>query len=614
MSMELKIKKGKYYPLGVTLSGSTLNIVYELHAIKECGMILYPVKQGEEIKIKFTDQYKTGDLYCIEITGVPFREYHYSFYEDDRIVPDYYAKSLADKMPWGKENKEYHFSFYQDKFSWEDDKNPEIPYEDSILYGLHVRGFTKHVSSECKYKGTFHGILEKIPYLKEIGITAIVTLPIYEFDECDQKSYQKTQYMNKRYMDHTELPQMINYWGYKDALYMIPKSAYSSKKDSVNEVKTLIRELHRQNMEFIMQVYFPEQTRAGYIMDVLRYWVSEYHVDGFELKGSILPINDITTDPLLKKMKLLYEGFDLNHIYQGSQVPTYRNLGIFNEEYMNGSRAFLKGDNDTIRTAFDLMRKNPERCGIINYITDYNTMTLMDMVMYDRKHNEKNGENNEDGKDYNYSWNCGKEGPSKKKIIQELRLKMRKNAMALLMTSLGTPYIMAGDEFGNTQYGNNNPYCQDNEISYLNWNQMNVDSEFHSFVREMILFRISHLHFHRKRECTLMDSLGCGYPDLSVHSDEAWRAKLENYNHTMGLMYCGKYVHEEMDLYIAYNMDWQNKEFALPTLNEGKKWFCVGDTSLNASFHKEIPIEKGKIICQARSIQILVGHHETKKD
>ncbi|MFR6334367.1 MAG: hypothetical protein ACLUOI_40045 [Eisenbergiella sp.] len=263
----------------------------------------------------------------------------------------------------------------------------------------------------------------------------------------------------------------------------------------------------------------------------------------------------------------------------------------------------------------DLEEKS-KQTGVINYITNYSGFTLADLVSFDRKHNEANGEENRDGETYNVSWNCGAEGKTRKKSILELRLKQMKNAMLLLLTAQGTPMIVSGDEFGFSHGGNNNPYCQDNAVSWLNWKLMETNREFFSFVKEAVAFRKKHPVLHRPDELTMMDYIACGYPDLSLHGEEAWKLNADGLSRQAGLMYCGCYAkvdkkNNDNFIYIAYNMHWEEHDFALPALPPDLKWAKVLDTVSD----RQEEGENGRTAAVAgRSIQIFESREKTGKE
>ena len=371
--------------------------------------------------------------------------------------------------------------------------------------------------------------------------------------------------------------QNLNYWGYKKAFYYAPKSAYSYSGDAVKEMKDMIFQLHANNMELIMQFYFPEDVKIMEISEILRYWVLEYHVDGFHLMGNRIPAEILSEDAMLSGTKLFFDNINTDVIYGRDEIPAFRNLAFYRDDYLYTMRRFLKGDEGMQDSVLYQMRHIPAKAGRIHFLTNYYGFTLMDLVTYDHKHNEANGEDNRDGNDYNCSWNCGEEGPSRKAKVKGLRIRQIKNAMCLLLFSQSTPLIFMGDEFGNTQRGNNNPYCQDNLIAWLDWNQKKKNEEIAGFWKQLVELRREHPILHPENELRLMDYIGCGYPDLSYHGQNAWQPQTEYYNRQIGLMFCGKYAvkdngEEDDFLYLAMNMHWEKHELALPKLPRGMNW------------------------------------------
>ena len=336
-----------------------------------------------------------------------------------------------------------------------------IPYHEMILYRLHVRGFTMHSSSKVKHPGTFLGIKEKIPYLKKLGINAVELMPCYEFDEIikDQNINPFSRYRSatlkkelEQFLD-PDLKVKLNYWGYQaKSYYFAPKHAYAYK-DSVKEMKQLIESLHKHGIDVILEMNFTQEVSQSLILDCLRYWVTQYGVDGFHLNDNVVSMDLIAHDPLLTDIKLLTHNVRTEN--RENQVTT-RNQAIYNEDYQNTVRRYLKGDEGQVSAFAAAFKSNPIKCAKINYITNTNGFTLADLYSYDIKHNEDNGEDNRDGTEFNYSWNCGVEGKSRRKKVMTLRHKQTRNALVTLFLSQGTPLLLAGDEFGNSQNGNNN--------------------------------------------------------------------------------------------------------------------------------------------------------------
>lgn len=605
MAKQIITTKGNPYPNGVTLlKDGSLNIAISMTG-KKCGIVIYA--GNKETKIVFDASHRIGDLYCVNISGFEWKDtYEYCFFEDDNLLVDSYAKKVIGNEQYGKIAKKLHGTLDGKEFDWEQDRPLKIPYNESLIYQLHVRGFTKHTSSCVEKKGTFEGLTEKIPYLRDLGITAVELMPAYEFLEIEEKKA-----LDERIpMAYQDAEPVLNYWGYKEGYYYAPKSAYAAGNNPVLSFKNMVKALHKAGIEVIMQFYFPNKISKSLIVDVLRYWVWEYHVDGFHLKGDRIPNDIVATDPLLKETKLIYYGFPTGDIYT-NKVPDYKNLAQCNDEYMYDMRKFIKSDERMMGKVLHHMKKNPREQAVIHYITESNGFTLHDLVSYDRKHNEDNGENNLDGNPYNASWNCGVEGKTKKKQVLDLRLKQMKNAFLLSMFSQSTPLILSGDEFANSQKGNNNAYCQDNSISWLNWADIDKNQEFHSFVKDIIAFRKEHALLHKKKEYTMLDEFVCGYPDLSYHSEEPWKCPYDDLTRHFGMMYCGNYSDDEGEkntfIYLAVNMHWVSHDFALPKLPEGMRWCVVYDTNKAESRINNALEEQTKFSVEERSIQVLIA-------
>ena len=350
--------------------------------------------------------------------------------------------------------------------------------------------------------------------------------------------------------------------------------------------------------------------KQGYILEIIKHWVLEYQIDGVHLKGSRLPMTLIATEPLLANTKIMCEDFYLHEIYPNGMQPARKVLGYYRDSYMYDMRKYLKGDQDTLKNFRYHMKNTDARCGIVNYMTNYYGFTLKDLVSYDQKHNEANGENNTDGTNYNFSWNCGVEGPSRKKTIKRLRIKQMKNALSFLFTAQGTPLLFAGDEFGNSQYGNNNCYCQDNETGWVDWRELDRNQELYTYVRDLIAFRKRHSILHLDDSLTTLDRYGYGYPDLSYHGEEAWKVQLENYNRHIGIMYCGRNDEGEGDhIYIAYNMHWNSHRFALPSIakHQWNTLLCTEESTVVYDEEKHMEY----VDIAPRSVSILTGRKLT---
>lgn len=596
------------YPFGVkeTEKGLQLSFVSKKES---CGIVLYEKKTGKELeRYSFGPEHRKGNVYCYELEGIDTDKVSYLFYEEEKLIPDPYGLHFVEKDEFGsvKGPKAFRAGLGSESYDWEDDKLPKLSYEESIIYCMHVRGFTRHGSSGVNAKGTFAGVVEKIPYLRELGITTVELQPIYEFNEKEEK-YQETA----ENLLIKERGEKLNYWGYRDAYYYAPKRTYAKSANPVREYKDMVKAFHQNGMEVIMQVFFPTGTPVSEMLRVIRFWHMVYHVDGFHLIGDLVQVKELAQDAFLSECKLWYHHFPVEELYTIYEKPGYRNLATYNDGYMYDMRRFLKGDEGMLYEVMKHMRINPATNGVINYLTNYHGFTMADLFRYDRKYNEDNGEDNKDGVDYNFSWNCGAEGITRKKQVMALREKQMRNAFTLLMLSQGTPLFFMGDEFGNSQKGNNNPYCQDNEITWLNWKDLNKNCELYDFVKELIAFRKNIGVFHLTKECMIMDYKSCGCPDISYHGEEAWKPNWEHYSRHMGFMLCGEYAKgcEGRYFYVAINMHWENHEFALPKLPKKKKWKKIWSTSTKEPVvNKEAEDGFDSVyLIEKRSITVFIG-------
>ncbi|HEX3075440.1 MAG TPA: alpha-amylase [Lachnospiraceae bacterium] len=634
------IRRGNPLPLGVSKFHNGVNFAVSVPYATECILILlHKTDPAKNSRITMSKKNQVGTVFCIYLSSFDYESYEYLYEANGKCFLDPYARIVRGKEEWGRIidndcDMQIRCDFSFDSFDWKDDKPYSIPYHDLILYKVHVRGFTKHPSAKLnRSSGTFDGIVKKIPYLKELGINALLIMPLVEFDEIliddkrllrndrliskerikyqyvnvtneiddvtnatnqymiDQpsggaKSFDVQAYQAKRDSDSNTVivPYKLNYWGYsKQNYYFAPKAAYASdSKNPVRELKNMIYELHKAGIEVHLEFCFTPDTNRQLILDCLRYWFFEYHVDGFLVNNNVVPADLVASDPILARTKLFATSWN---IPTGSKEDTIdeRNLAEYNDGFMVDCRRFLKGDEGQVNPYSFRFRRNPKEYGVINYITNNNGFTLMDLVSYDIKHNQLNREDNLDGTEYNYSWNCGVEGKSRKKKVIELRRKQIRNALLMLFLSQGTPMILAGDEFGNSQDGNNNAYCQDNTISWLNWNQLKTNDDIFTFMKELIELRKQHGILHQATECKIMDYLSCGCPDMSFHGTKAWYPDFSNYSRVFSAMLCGKYAKlkngsDDHYFYIAFNMHWEKHEFDLPQLPSNQSWKVLIDT------------------------------------
>ena len=562
-TVDMKTAVGFPFPQGCTVEGQTANFSVAVPEGQTCELIIY--KKGARAsafsqEMPYSDV--AGNLHFLSVVLEQPEDYEYCYKIGGKIVPDPYGKAFSGREHWsvskGKEKRTLRTRIVTDTFDWGKSQFPHLKKEDVIAYSLHVRGFTKHSSSGVAHKGTFDGVTEKLPYFQKLGINQIHLMPVYEFDE------------NQRH---------VNYWGYGKAYFFAPKASYAAG-DPVNEMKSLVRQMHLAGIEVILEMPFTEGTTFSLILDCLRYWVMQYHVDGFIVNPYICNPDELAKDPVLAKSKILKK----------------------EDGFQNVMRRFLKGDEGMIRDVICQLKNQDTQ--LYNYIASHNGFTLCDVVSYDGKHNEANGENNLDGPDYNYSWNCGAEGNSRKKAVNELRKNQIFNAFFLLLFAQGMPCILSGDEFMNTQKGNNNAYCQDNLISWLDWNQLSRQEELYTFVCRLIALRKACMkQIAKKSEDTMGRS---GIPQISYHGEDAWQMPAGRASRQLGVFY-----HEEStekDFYIAYNMHWLSHSFALPSLPKGMEWVCIAGTKEGVLDEKEaVPVKDKKVQLEERTSKVIVG-------
>lgn len=600
-----------------------------LRDCSECGLILYHLPELKPVRIPFEDEYRIGSLYSVLVRDINPREWAYRYYRDDYEFVDSCARELM-RVKTGDTQALYGKLFPIPECSaLPAPALPEMLWQDEVLYCLHVKGFTASRTSRVKKKGTFAGLTEKIPHLVRLGVTAVELLPLYELRP---ESCTTGKVKSRRLKPETET-ERPNYWNFGEGCYFAPKASYSDGTSPSDELYRMIEKLHEAGIRVYMQLYFPGTVSIQTALEAARFYKLNYHVDGFHLKGDDASLKLIASDPILSDSALFYYSFPYAELQEvdrenpESGIPSVYHLAEYNDRFSTLLRRFVKSDDLVLREFIqEFVRVVPDH-GNVHYVTNYEGFTLMDLVSYNRKHNEENGEDNRDGNDYNESWNCGVEGKSRRAVVRQLRLRQIKNFLALLFLSQGTPLLYAGDEMCNSQDGNNNAYCQDNELGWTCWRDTADSRMILSFTEQISAFRASHGVFRAKKPFTMTDTLVCGYPDLSFHGKEAWKPDFGGYNHTIGLLLCENYAPaeetfgddkaEEQEgvrlLYLAVNMHWHPQELGVPTPPAGTKWFKVMDTFEEESFPAEpVPIRDAQqILVPGRTIQILCNLPDT---
>ena len=637
-----KVRPGLYEQNGATAIPSGVNFTVPTNGGTSVELLLFRNREDEPYAvIPFPETYRIGNVYSMIVFDLNIEDFEYAYrvdgpydkekgliFDKNRILLDMYAKSVTGQSEWGKKRSSK--SFYKARvvrndFDWGSEPNPNIGLEDLVIYEMHVRGFTKDISSGVKYPGTFAGVMEKIPYLKDLGVNAVELMPVFEFDEIK----------DNREHDGKVL---VDYWGYNPISFFAPNTSYAAKTEdnsSGTELKKLIKRLHDNGIECLLDVVFnhtaegnelgPSISFKGFdnnvyymltprgeyynfsgcgntlncnhpvvrymILECLRYWVTDYHVDGFRFDlASILGRNEdgspmsnapllqnLAYDQILADVKLIAEAWDAGGLYQVGTFPSWNRWAEWNGKYRDDMRDFLKGDIGLMpvaarRIAGSKDIYNPEHRGdnaSVNFLNCHDGFTLWDMYCYNHKHNEANGWNNTDGADDNRSWNCGWEGETDNENINKLRYRLCKNAMTTLLMSRGTPMFLAGDEFLNTQYGNNNTYCQDSPISWLEWGQLEKNREHFRFTRHLIKFRNEHPVIRK-----YMGSCSLGFPD-------SWTLGPDHTN-VLRVIFAGRNADNTADdiVCFAINTHWERQDCYLPELPHYLCWQIETDSSL----------------------------------
>lgn len=649
-----KIRPGFFRMYGACVASNGVSFTINSHGATRCTLLLFkPQAPKPYARIPFPDSYRIGDTYSMLVFDIKPDEFEYAFsfdgpyepakgllFNEENVLLDPYSRAVTGQRKWGEKPEggkdfEYRARVVKSSFDWGNIKQLEQPFEDLVIYEIHVRGYTKDKSSGVSAPGTFAGLKDKIPYLKDLGINAVELMPIFEFDEME----------SARVVDGVQL---YNYWGYNTVSFFAPNTSYAFNEEhnhEGDELKSLIKALKENGIEVILDVVFNHTAEGNemgpcfsfkgidnnvyymltpdahyynfsgcgnvmncnhpvvrnFIIDCLRHWAIEYRVDGFRFDlASILgrdqngapmanpPIlESLAFDPVLGKMKLIAEAWDAGGLYQVGSFPSWNRWAEWNGRYRDDMRSFLKGDDGMAGNAITRITGSrdlysPESRGhkaSVNFLTCHDGFTLYDLYSYNEKHNEKNGWNNTDGDNNGHSWNCGAEGETDNPNVNGLRRRLIKNAFAALLCSRGPAMFFAGDEFCNTQFGNNNAYCQDNIISWLDWSRLEEFKEIHDFVRHMIQFRKEHPIL---RKMTKPSS--CQFPEISVHNGTPFNASTDYKTKLIGIMYAGRNEEDTEDDIVFYCMNayWEPLVMQLPVLPNGKHWHV--DTNTNAEY------------------------------
>lgn len=593
--MAEQLREGTYGGFGACRLADGICFTFEGAKESDCAIRLYDKRAKKDGELSYRDilvpqDYCIGAVRSVCILGLDERRYDYNYVIDGGVVVDPYARRIIGREKWadfGRRENHYEVrsGFDFGAYAWQEDRFPEIPGSDMVLYKLHVRGFTKDGGVSGKAKGTYKAIAEKIPYFLELGVTTIELMPAYEFEELVPPRHEENsmsfegwapqavagyQLMQKKEYEEKEkeLPG-INYWGYGSGNYFAPKASYAAGRSPSEELKELIHALHTAGLECVMEMSFDAQTNPNYVVDVLRYWVREYHVDGFHLLCSEVAVASVVSDVMLRRSKIFALKFP-QAVWE--QPSSYPHLYVYNDDFLYASRKMINHMEGNLIEYLNQQKKQHPYVGFVNYFSNNNGFTLADVFSYATKHNEANGEDGTDGSDWNYSVNCGVEGASRRKKIAEARMGLMKQAIATVLLAQGVPLIFAGDEFGNSQGGNNNAYCQDNRTGWVNWKQQERNKDYFSYVKELLALRRAHPAIRGSSPMRMADYESHGIPDLSYHDTRAWSGELFPSMQAVGVAYGGAYGGETEDLYIGWNFSQSETVLALPKAAFGKTW------------------------------------------
>lgn len=627
--MSFRIAEGNYEKMGVSVERVKENhsfpnkVTFTFFGEKEddCVLVLVNRTNREETRLEVPREFCLGSLRSIAVENINLNEYCYYFEVNGKKKPDPYAHAIVGRSSWkdfSREENDYEIinGFDAEPFDWKEDKNPEIAKEDMVMYKLHVRGFSMGAAGGKK-RGTFSAIKKRIDYFKKLNVTTLELMPVYEFEEMDipkklplpdyiQWEQEKEDVITPNAL--RKASDKVNFWGYVKGDYFAVKASYAQcPARAAYEFKDFIRTLHENNMECVMEMFFPEEINHNMVMDILRFWVRTYHVDGFHLLGGNLPITAIMQDAILSRTKIFYRDFVENTFVSEKR---YKNFYVYKDEYQFPARKLLNHINPDIREFVDQQRKQGTNLGYINYVASNNGFSLADVFMYNDKHNEANGENNQDGENWNLSNNYGEEGPSRKKYIVKTRKQKWTNAMVMLFLAQGVPLIWEGDEISNSNGGNNNTYCQDNLIGWVDWKNERKNQKDIKFLQKLSEFRRNHPVLRSPVPFHFNDYQSSGFPDLSYHGDSAWLLDIDRGKMNLGMMYSGDYSSSECkdSVYVAYNFYSAVSTLALPKLKNKKKWYLVMDSSLEERFlEEEKLVDKNVLELKPQSICILIG-------
>ncbi len=605
---KITVKEGDYGVMGAVCDKDSVTFTVQCDKESSCVIRIYDEKDDTFTDFAIPENYCMGAVKSITLDGFNCKGYAYNLVIDGREIIDPYAKSVLGREKWGVEHEKVRGGFYISDFDWEDDVFPEIDRTKLFIYKLHVRGLSKDKSSPAKAKGTFEGIIESIDYLKSLGVTAVELMPIYEFEETPVRRVD-TKAWNPQAAEgfsdlsgNTSERVRLNYWGYGKGNYFAVKKSYAKSSNASDEFKRLVKALHKNGIEVILEMSFNGLGNPGYGVYVLRHWVKNYHIDGFHILSDYLPIETLTEDPYLARTKIFYHSYP-EYIWNSDYK--IKRLFIYNDDYSYVLRKQINHQDSNTLDFISTMGRNHDKIGFVNYIANNNGFTLADIFSYVVKHNDDNGENNSDGNDWNYSTNMGVEGETKKKAVLAARENRMKMAAASVLLSRGVPLIYAGDEFGNSQYGNNNAYCQDNKVGWVSWNLGKKYSDYVDAFKKLVEIRNIYSVLTSEGALKGEDYKALGLPDVSFHDIHPWTMNLYPSLMMVGLLLNGQYAGSEEDVYLGFNFSSASTSLALTDRENYGQWKSVYGSDR---------LEDDRVIVDGESVTILVRKKLTEAE
>ena len=579
--MKKTVRTGDFSQFGTYCYADSCTFTFPVQTDLVPAILLFDRADGSlSERIELTPAMRLGHVWSVTLSGYDFKKLSYLIERDGHSEVDRYACVITGREKWADEDRyisNYRIAggFAVAGYSWKN-AAPSIAPEDMILYKLHLHGFTmKAPGVKSRSRGNYRGLLEKLPAIAAYGFNAIELMPVYEFEDLYFRSHLEMDEKGETVTVNEE-PYAVNYWGYGTGYYFAPKASYFGAEPDLH-MKEVVDAAHGLGIEIILEFSFEKKIPDDELIDALVYWVKEYHIDGFRLLGAGLPAERIADNPYLSGTKIFYNGFsyELLNREQGT-----KHLFVTDDGFQYPLRRLQNHMDGNAAEFSEMLRRQNRSYGYLNYAADSTGMTLYDAYSYGDKHNEPNGENNRDGNNYNVSANNGYEGETKNRVTNRLRLTSVRTALLAVLTSQGIPMVNAGDGSLNSQAGNNNPYCQDNEIGWPDFGRKKVNKDMRDYLAALIAFRKSHTCLSGKDPVRFSDYLHAGLPDLSYHGREPWIMGIGNEKKALGILFAGAYGRrEEMeDVMLLYNFYYGEETFALPTLPGGKKWYFVNNT------------------------------------